>query len=68
MTSPKTPSGLDPTVTTREAVFTVEVDGVTPFLKLATASRNGEDSHTFASDEARIWAASARRRRRWRTR
>jgi hypothetical protein len=35
----------------REVVFTVEVEGVTPFLKLATASRNGEDAHTFASDE-----------------
>jgi hypothetical protein len=32
-------------------VFTVEVEGVTPFLKLATASRNGEDHHTFASDK-----------------
>ena len=47
MTSPKTPSGLDPAVTKREVVFTVEVEGVT----LATACRNGEDSHTFASDE-----------------
>jgi len=51
MTSPTTPSGLDAAVMKREVVFTVEVEGVTPFLKLATASRNGEDHHTFASDE-----------------
>jgi len=44
-----TPPGLDPTITKREVVFTVE--GVTPFLKVATACRNGEDWHTFASDE-----------------
>jgi hypothetical protein len=43
--------GLDPTVTKREIAFTVEVDGITPFLKVATTSRNGEDAHTFVSDE-----------------
>ncbi len=30
MTSPKTLSGLDPTITTREVVFTVEVEMETP--------------------------------------
>jgi len=43
--------GLDPTITKREITITVDVDGVTPFLKIATASRNGEDAHTFVSDE-----------------
>jgi len=51
MTSDPTRHGLDPTITKREVVFTVTVEGVTPFLKVATACRNGEDSHTFVSDE-----------------
>ena len=51
MAPDRTLSGLDPTVTKREVVFTVSVEGVTPFLKIATACRNGEDSHTFVSDE-----------------
>ena len=51
MAADKLPHGLDPTITKREVVFTVEVEGITPFLKVATASRNGEDYHTFASDE-----------------
>jgi hypothetical protein len=49
----KTPAGLDPTVTKREVVITVDVEGVTPFLKIATACRGGEDYYTFASDEGR---------------
>ncbi len=51
MTSDPTRRGLDPTITKREVVFTVTVEGVTPFLKVATACRNGEDSYTFVSDE-----------------
>ncbi len=51
MAADTTPYGLDPTITKREVVFTVDVEGVTPFLKLATACRNGEEWHTFASDE-----------------
>lgn len=47
----KLPQGLDPTITKREVVFTVEVEGITAFLKVATTCRNGEDYHTFASDE-----------------
>lgn len=43
--------GLDPTITKREIVLTAEVEGITPFLKIATVCRNGEDYHTFASDE-----------------
>jgi len=46
------PSGLDPTVQTREIVFDADVSLVTPFLKLATVSRGGgEGAMTFASDE-----------------
>jgi len=51
MTPATTLSGLDPTITRREIEFTVDVDGATPFLKIATASRNGQDAHTFVSDE-----------------
>ena len=51
MTSDKTPAGLDPAITKREVVFTVDVEGVTPFLKIATTCRGGEDYHTFVSDE-----------------
>lgn len=51
MVPEKTPHGLDPTITKREVVFTVNVEGVTPFLKVATACLNGQAWHTFASDE-----------------
>jgi len=51
MASDKPLPGLDPTITKREITFTVEVEGVTPFLKVATACRGGEDYHTFVSDE-----------------
>ncbi len=46
-----TPEGLDPTIQTREIVFEADVEGVTPFLKLATVHRNGAGHMTFASDE-----------------
>jgi hypothetical protein len=46
-----TPEGLDTTIRTREIVFEADVDGVTPFLKLATVHRNGTGHMTFASDE-----------------
>ena len=42
MTPSTTLPGLDATITKREITITVDVDGVTPFLKIATASRNGE--------------------------
>lgn len=51
MTIDKAQHGLDPTITKREVLFTVSVEGITSFLKVATACRNGEDWHTFASDE-----------------
>ena len=35
------PEGLDPQIKTREIVFDADVSGVTPFLKLATVSRQG---------------------------
>ena len=53
MASNPTPSGLDPAVTKREITFTVDVEGVTPFLKIATAGLNGQAWHTFVSDEGR---------------
>jgi hypothetical protein len=45
------PEGLNPEIRTREIVFEADVQGVTPFLKLATVSRNGGDHMTFACDE-----------------
>ena len=51
MAEEKAPYGLDPTITKREVVITVDVEGITPFLKVATACRGGEDFYTFASDE-----------------
>jgi len=53
MAADKTLPGLDPTITKREIVLTVDVEGITPFLKIATACRDGEDYYTFASDEGR---------------
>jgi len=46
-----TPEGLDPTIRRREIVFEADVDGITPFLKVATVHRNGAGHMTFASDE-----------------
>ena len=46
-----TPEGLDPKVQTREIVFEADVEGVTPFLKLATVHLNGAGHMTFACDE-----------------
>lgn len=51
MAADQTRHGLDPRITKREVVFTVDTEAITPFLKVATACRNGEDWHTFASDE-----------------
>ena len=48
---PQTPEGLDPSVTTREIVFEADVQSITPFLKVATASRGGTGHMTFACDE-----------------
>ena len=46
-----TPEGLDPTIRTRGIVFEADVQGVTPFLKVATAHRGGAGHMTFACDE-----------------
>ena len=58
------PEGLDPTIQRREIVFEADVTSVTPFLKLATVSHNGTAHKTFACDEGRTSAGSARPRRR----
>ncbi len=46
-----TPEGLDPRIRSREIVFEADVEGVTPFLKVATVHRNGAEHMTFACDE-----------------
>jgi hypothetical protein len=48
---PQVPEGLNPAIVTREMVFEADVRSVTPFLKIATASRNGTAHMTFACDE-----------------
>lgn len=45
------PEGLDPAVRSREIVFEADVTSVTPFLKLATVSRDGSGHMSFLSDE-----------------
>jgi len=47
----RVPEGLDPSVKTREITFEADVTSVTPFLKVATAQRNGAGHMTFAGDE-----------------
>ena len=46
-----TPEGLDSTIRSREIVFEADVEGVTPFLKVATVHHNGAGHMTFACDE-----------------
>jgi hypothetical protein len=46
-----TPEGLDARIRTREITFEADVTSVTPFLKLATVSRNDGGHMTFACDE-----------------
>jgi hypothetical protein len=45
------PEGLNPNITRREIVFEADVTSVTPFLKIATTSRNNTGHMTFACDE-----------------
>ena len=48
---PPLPEGLDPSITTRQITFEADVTSVTPFLKLATVSREGASPLSFACDE-----------------
>ncbi|OLB95066.1 MAG: hypothetical protein AUH30_16260 [Candidatus Rokubacteria bacterium 13_1_40CM_68_15] len=48
---PRLPEGLDPSITTRQITFEADVTSVTPFLKLATVSREGASPQSFACDE-----------------
>jgi hypothetical protein len=45
------PEGLNPEIRAREIVFEAGVQGITPFLKVATVSRGGTGHMTFACDE-----------------
>ena len=47
----RVPEGLDASVKTRDITFEADVTSVTPFLKIATAHRNGAGHMTFACDE-----------------
>ena len=45
------PEGLDSSISRRDITFEADVTSVTPFLKIATASRNNTGHMTFACDE-----------------
>ncbi len=47
----RVPEGFDPAIAQREIVFEADVTSITPFLKLATVSRDGKDHMSFACDE-----------------
>ena len=51
MTTEKVPAGLDPSVTRRDIVFTVEAENVDPMLKLGRISHNNQKFYTLACDE-----------------
>ena len=47
----QTPQGQNPAQQALELVFEADVQGVTPYMKLATVSVNGAHHMTFVSDE-----------------
>lgn len=52
MTTPTTPEGLNPNITSREVVFEADVQSVTPMLKMATVTHAGRNAaYSFACDE-----------------
>jgi hypothetical protein len=52
MSTPATPEGLNPRVTSRQITFEADVQGITPMLKLATVTIKGRDAaFTFTCDE-----------------
>lgn len=51
MTAGKPLEGLDPTVTKRDIVFTVEAENVDPMLKLGRISHNQQKFYTLVCDE-----------------
>ena len=51
MTTGKVPEGLDPNVTKRDIVFTVEAENVDPMLKLGKISHNNQKFYSLVCDE-----------------
>ncbi len=51
MTTENVPAGLDPNVTKRDIVFTVEATNVDSMLKIGTANHNNQKYYTLACDE-----------------
>ncbi len=51
MTTGEALQGLDPNVTRRDIVFTVEAENVGPMLKLGRISHNNQKFYTLACDE-----------------
>ena len=50
-TGGKVPEGLDPNITKRDIVFTVEATNVDPMLKVATLSHNQQKWYSLVCDE-----------------
>ena len=51
MATGEIPEGLDPNITKRDIVFTVEAENVDPMLKLARISHNQQKHYTLVCDE-----------------
>ncbi len=51
MSDGRSPEGLDPNVTRRDIVFTVEAENVDSMLKLGRVSHNNQKFYTLACDE-----------------
>ncbi len=52
-TGEKIPVGLDPNITTRDILFTVEAATIDSTLKVATLTHNEVKHYTLVSDEGR---------------
>ena len=50
-TEEKVPAGLDPNITKRDIVFTVEATNVDPMLKIATLNHNQQKGYSLVCDE-----------------
>ena len=51
MSTEKVPEGLDPNITKRDIVFTVEAENVDPMLKIGRISHGQQKHYTLVCDE-----------------
>ncbi len=52
-TGERVPPGLDPTITRRDIVFTVDAESLGPTVKVASLALNQRFHYTLISDEGR---------------